>query len=151
MKRSNRHSQGFSLPEVLIASTLLFTFATLSVGSYRDHVKHEQINASRASAQAWLEDVSRIAQQFNTHCLLEVNLAAGTCKLAPTIPRPAPSQHRITSSNICGEGTPATTNSCAAKTLKTTPRSNSRHEERRWWAKKSNWAPVASTPNTACW
>ena len=78
MKRSNRHSQGFSLPEVLIASTLLFTFATLSVGSYRDHVQHEQLKASRASAQAWLEDVSRIAQQFNTHCLLEVNLAAGT-------------------------------------------------------------------------
>ena len=43
MKRSNRHSQGFSLPEVLIASSLLFTFATLSVGSYRDHVQHEQI------------------------------------------------------------------------------------------------------------
>ena len=76
MKRSNHRSHGFSLPEVLIASSLLFTFATLSVGSYRDHIQHEQIKASSNSAQAWLEDVSRIAQQFNTHCLLEVNLGS---------------------------------------------------------------------------
>ena len=102
MKCSNHHSQGFSLPEVLIASSLLFTFATLSVGSYRDHVQHEQIKASRASAQAWLEDVSRIAQQFNTHCLLEVNLAAGTLQARSDNPEACAiaAPHHF-SSNIC--------------------------------------------------
>ena len=102
MKRSNRHSQGFSLPEVLIASSLLFTFATLSVGSYRDHVQHEQIKASRASAQAWLEDVSRIAQQFNTHCLVQVNLTDQTLEARADNPAACevPAPHEF-SSSIC--------------------------------------------------
>ena len=78
MSHTNRHNHGFSLTEVLIASSLLFSFATLSVGSYRNHIGHEQITANSASARAWLEDVSRIAQQFNTSCLLEVDLGNGS-------------------------------------------------------------------------
>ena len=86
MSRFNYRNHGFSLPEVLIASSLLFSFATLSVSSYRNHIKHEQIKANSASARAWLEDVSRISQQFNTSCLLEVNLGNGT--LAPKTNNP---------------------------------------------------------------
>ena len=102
MNSFNRHNHGFSLPEALIASSLLFTFATLSVGSYKNRIQHEQIQANALSARAWLEDASRIAQQFNTSCLLKVNLSSGSLQPKSTNPQAC----RITEllllgSNIC--------------------------------------------------
>ena len=66
------HKQaGFSLPEFMIASSLLLGLATVSAGSYTRYIKYESLRSATIEAQNWIEDVSRIAEQHNTSCVIE--------------------------------------------------------------------------------
>ena len=69
---SQTHKQaGFSLPELMITSSVLLGLATVSTGSYRSYIKHEALRSATIEAQNWVEDVSRIAKQHNTSCVIE--------------------------------------------------------------------------------
>ena len=66
------HKQaGFSLPELMIASSVLLGLATVSAGSYSRYLKHETLRSATIEAQNWVEDVGRIAEQHNTSCVIE--------------------------------------------------------------------------------
>ena len=66
-----RKQAGFSLPELMIASSVLLGLATVSAGSYGRYIKHETLRSATIEAQNWIEDVSRIAEQHNTSCVIE--------------------------------------------------------------------------------
>ena len=70
---TNQHHQqtGFSLPELMIASSVLLGLATVSAGSYNRYLKHETLRSATIEAQNWVENVSRIAEQHNTSCVIE--------------------------------------------------------------------------------
>ena len=66
------HKQaGFSLPELMIASSVLLGLVTVSAGSYNSYLKHQTLRSATIEAQHWIEDVSRIAEQHNTSCVIE--------------------------------------------------------------------------------
>ena len=68
----HQHRQaGFSLPELMIASSVLLGLATVSAGSYSRYLQHETLKSATIEAQNWIEDVSRIAEQHNTSCIIE--------------------------------------------------------------------------------
>ena len=66
-----RKQAGFSLPELMIASSVLLGLATVSAGSYSRYLKHETLRSATIEAQNWVENVSRIAEQHNTSCVIE--------------------------------------------------------------------------------
>ena len=66
-----RNQAGFSLPELMIASSVLLGLATVSAGSYSRYLKHETLRSATIEAQNWVENVSRIAEQHNTSCVIE--------------------------------------------------------------------------------
>ena len=71
MTNQHRQQAGFSLPELMIASSVLLGLATVSAGSYGRYLKHETLRSATIEAQNWVENVSRIAEQHNTSCVIE--------------------------------------------------------------------------------
>ena len=71
-----RNQAGFSLPELMIASSVLLGLATVSAGSYSRHLKHETLRSATIEAQIWIEDVSRIAEP---HTIVK-GVLSGLCK-----------------------------------------------------------------------
>lgn len=71
MTNQQRQQAGFSLPELMITSSVLLGLITVSAGSYSGYLKHQTLRSATIEAQHWIEDVSRIAEQHNTSCVIE--------------------------------------------------------------------------------
>ena len=71
MTNQHRQQAGFSLPELMITSSVLLGLVTVSAGSYNSYLKHQTLRSATIEAQHWIEDVSRIAEQHNTSCMIE--------------------------------------------------------------------------------
>ena len=71
MTIQQRLQSGFSLPELMITSSVLLGLVTVSAGSYKSYLKHEALRSATIEAQNWVEDVGRIAEQHNTSCVIE--------------------------------------------------------------------------------
>ena len=63
---NNKLTFPYQIDDCLLSS---FGTATVSAGSYSRYLKHETLRSP--SAQNWVENVSRIAEQHNTSCVIE--------------------------------------------------------------------------------